>query len=157
MCHGPSLGPALNVISMLVAGLSPPASTSEGAQPPAMMSWDKARLMAHGKVRLHMDRAVLRLLAHQSPYTSTEYLQMRGQPVTIWYQNSDGFTSDTTDAPPYTHPTTAPPAGTSQALGGSSVSQVHVKRRGHTWMHCNMSNMRICSLMSHENVFSCEA
>jgi hypothetical protein len=83
--HGPSLGPATNIISMVVSGLSPPSSKNPGKQPPSIMSWDQARLQAHGNVRLHMDRACLRLRADPSPYSNAECFQLRGQPITIWY------------------------------------------------------------------------
>ena len=41
--------------------------------------------MLHGKVRLHMDRACMRLLADPSPYVMGECFQLRGQPITIAY------------------------------------------------------------------------
>jgi len=89
LSHGPSLGPAINILSMVVAGLSPPSSQAQGEQPPPVMSWDKARMMMHGKVRVHMNKACLRLLAGTSPYSNTEFFQLLGQPVTISYQTSD--------------------------------------------------------------------
>ena len=91
--HGPSLGPAINMISMVIAGLSPPSSEGPGPQPPPLMSWDKARLMMHGKVRLHMDRACLRLLADPSPYSNAECFQLRGEPITIFYDTKNQFTA----------------------------------------------------------------
>jgi hypothetical protein len=45
--------------------------------------------MAHGKVRLHIDRGILRLLADRSPYNTSECFQLRGQPVTISYDLND--------------------------------------------------------------------
>lgn len=89
LSHGPSLGPAINILSMVVAGLSPPSSQAQGEQPPPVMSWDKARMMMHGKVRVHMNKACLRLLAGTSPYSNAEFFQLLGQPVTISYQTSD--------------------------------------------------------------------
>ena len=91
--HGPSLGPAINMISMVIAGLSPPSSESPGPQPKPLMSWDKARLMMHGKVRLHMDRACLRLLADPSPYSNAECFQLRGEPITIFYVTKNQSTA----------------------------------------------------------------
>ena len=102
LSYGPSFVPALNIISLVVAGLTP-QTPSEGdtcTEPPKIPSWDQARLMAHGKVRLHIDRGILRLLADRSPYNTAECFQLRGQPVTISYDindSSDGSGKDRGD------------------------------------------------------------
>ena len=85
--HGPALGPAINIISMVVAGLSPPSFNPVGKpKPPPLMSWDQARMMLHGSVRLHMNGACLRLQADPSPHSNAECLHLLGQPVTISYE-----------------------------------------------------------------------
>jgi hypothetical protein len=78
---GPCFMPAISVISLVAGGLSPP-----GFDPsPKLSSWDKARMMLHGRCALIMDQASLKLLSTTSPYEHGECFHMCGKPITVSY------------------------------------------------------------------------
>lgn len=155
VCQAPSLGPAINIVSMVVAGLSPPTSETVGGAAPTMMSWDKARLMMHGKVRLHMQDARLRLLGGSSPYSNAECLQLDGKSVKMFYKTKDPSASSLLDPLPSvldplgssgpnktTHPLSAPnktkhslPSTASSHQAHASNSTVHSADSGHKVRH----------------------
>ena len=80
---GPSVLPAVSIISNTISGVAPPGDDPS----PSLSSWDKLRLLVHGLFSVKMDKACIRLLSDRDPHTASECLQLRGEGLMVTNKN----------------------------------------------------------------------
>ena len=85
---GPSVLPAVAIISNTISGVSPPGEDPS----PSLSSWDKLRLLLHGVFSLRIDKACIRLLSDRDPHRASECLQLRGKGICV--TNKDDSRTD---------------------------------------------------------------
>jgi hypothetical protein len=142
------------MISLVVSGLSPPSREDDApSETPVMQSWDQARLMAHGRVRLHIQRGILRLLADRSPHSNSECFQLRGQPVTIYYDVHDPSLSTDKDKDKDKEAAGPNPSQERQQLSARKHGRVHISSQMVEWTIISQSKEMASYMLLNKPLF----